>query len=281
MEKAQQERERKETEERNKLKIEWLNLLFTESSVAAMNPEEPLHVSQETGKRSSPSLMIAFVGDDPAVDDRVLKELHHDCKDAVVVNVAWTEHPASEAFREFDLEKDEVKDGSWYQRSKDTLENEDLDTLHDVELLGRSLVETLRAKLEQYKLDWNRLVLAGFGKGAGIALYTQLTRLMPRPCHSMVLFSPVVLFPTFVVDKNGTLAKHAGPRVKVFAIWGSSASKTTPANYRQLLAASLRKLPGELVLTPDTMPEGTSQMSETYAHCFSNLLPLCLQGLPP
>ncbi|CAK0801592.1 unnamed protein product [Prorocentrum cordatum] len=276
VEKEQQERQRKETEERQKLKMEWLNLLFTDASVAAMNPEEPLRISQEIGNRSSPSLMIAFVGDDPVVDDRALKEMPQYCKDAVVVNVAWTEHPASEAFRDFDLESDEVTDGTWYQRSRATLENEDLDTLHDVELLGRSLVETLRAKLEQHKLDWNRLVLAGFGKGAGIALYAQLMRLLPRPCHSMALFSPVVLFPAFAVEKSGTLARHAGPKVKVFAIWGSGANRTTPASYRQLLPASLRKLTGELHVTADTMPEGTSQMGLADFHCFTSILPLCL-----
>merc|ERR1719378_902467 len=41
------EERKKEEEEREKLKSEWLNLLFTDQSVAAMSPEGPVPIFQE------------------------------------------------------------------------------------------------------------------------------------------------------------------------------------------------------------------------------------------
>lgn len=43
--------------------------------------------------------------------------------------------------------------------------------LHDVELLGRSMVEAIEPKLQDYGLEWKNVVFMGFGKGAGIILY--------------------------------------------------------------------------------------------------------------
>merc|ERR1719353_2289690 len=44
----------KEDDERERLKADWLNLLFTDKSVAASSPEGPLPVSLEAGNKSDP-----------------------------------------------------------------------------------------------------------------------------------------------------------------------------------------------------------------------------------
>merc|ERR1719446_939328 len=75
---AAQEQElakKKEEEERDKLKTEWLNLLFTDQSVAAMSPEGPLPTAVESGNLKKPQTLLVWVGDNPKSDVAVLKGL--------------------------------------------------------------------------------------------------------------------------------------------------------------------------------------------------------------
>eukprot|EP00913_Durusdinium_trenchii_P014834 g13911.t1 len=138
-------------------------------------------------------------------------------------------------------------------RNRQSFENEDLDMLHDVEVLGRSLVEALEPKLKQSGLGWKNVILCGFGKGAGVALYAALMKLIPQPVSAMIFFSPVVAFPGYLAERLGSMARDPKP-VKTFIVWGGR-NKSTPGSYRQLLAQALRKAP-EVHLTPDTLPEG-------------------------
>merc|ERR1719382_1494613 len=131
----------------------------------------------------------------------MIKGLAESASSSTILSLAWTQHPAGEAFQEFNLKAPEVVDGSFYLRERASFENQDLDMLHDVELLGRSLVESLEPKLGEYGLDWNNVIIMGFGKGAGIALYAALLKLFPKPISAMILFSPVVLFPSFSGEK--------------------------------------------------------------------------------
>merc|ERR1712217_620094 len=57
-----------------------------------------------------------------------------------------------------------------------------------------------------------------------------------------------------------------GAATKVFTVWGNRAT-STPANYRQLLAQTLRKTP-EIHCTPDTMPDGGAVCDATVMRCF-------------
>merc|ERR1712151_656281 len=66
---------RKEEEERDKLKTEWLNLLFSDQSVAAMSPEGPLPITVESGNTKNPSSLIIWIGDNPKVENGILKDL--------------------------------------------------------------------------------------------------------------------------------------------------------------------------------------------------------------
>jgi len=269
-----------EDEERDRLKTEWLNLLFTQQSVAAMSPEGPIPTTAEEGNTRNPSSMIVWIGDDPQGDKAALKELPEAAGGAVaVVTLAWSQHPAAEAFVEFNLKSPNVLDGSFYLRDPKAFENQDLDMLHDVELLGRSLVEALEPKLGEFGLDWKNVVIAGFGKGAGIAMYASLLQLFPRQVASMVLFSPVVLFPTFLGEKMLALKAGAGAGaakpVKIFTVWGNR-NRSTPGTYRQLLSQVLRKAP-EVNCTPDTLPEGDHAFDSRSAGVLTSLLPLCLR----
>merc|ERR1711998_426418 len=64
----------KEEEEREKLKSEWLNLLFTEQSVAAMSPEGPVPIFHEGGNRN-PKTLLVWVGDKPKEENNILRDL--------------------------------------------------------------------------------------------------------------------------------------------------------------------------------------------------------------
>merc|ERR1712183_348912 len=134
---------KKEEEEREKLKTEWLNLLFTQNSVAAMSPEGPV-TFKEWGNKTNPTNLIIWVGDNPKVDEEVLENVTTLIgKASLLLTLAWPKHPAGEAFSDVNLKVPEIQDGSWYLRDRVTFENQDLDMLHDVELLGRSIVEAV------------------------------------------------------------------------------------------------------------------------------------------
>mmetsp|Transcript_108381 Transcript_108381/g.329483 ORF Transcript_108381/g.329483 Transcript_108381/m.329483 type:complete len:151 (-) Transcript_108381:322-774(-) len=147
--------------------------------------------------------------------------------------------------------------------------------LHDVELLGRSLVESLEPKLAEYSMDWKNVIILGFGKGAGIALYACLLKLFPQQPSAMILFSPVVLFPTYLREKMEAVKKGSGgEKMKLFTVWGNK-NRSTPGTYRQLLSQTLRKVP-EVQCTPDTLPDGEHQFDAKCMTVLSSLLVLCL-----
>lgn len=275
MKKQEETQKAKEDAERDKLKTEWLNLLYTDQSVAAMSPEGPLPISTEFGNENSPNALIVWIGDNPKVESGVLKGISANIGRARLAVAAWSQHPAGEAMAEFSLNSPEVVDGSWYLRDRAGFENQDLDMLHDCELLGRSLVEVLEPKLGEYGLEWKNVILLGFGKGAGIALYASLLKLFPQPISSMVLFSPVVAFPSLLSEKLQGMPKgDAATPMKIFTVWGNR-NRSTPGTYRQLIAQILRKAP-QVHCTPDTLPDGESSFDEKYCNILTSLLPLCL-----
>merc|ERR1712190_695474 len=270
----QDAQKKKEDDERDKLKTEWLNLLFTDQSVAATSPEGPLPTTLEAGNKKSPSSLVVWLGDSPKAENALLKDLPSSLGSAALMSISWSQHPAGEGLNEFSVTAPEVTDGSWYLRDRQSFENEDLDMLHDVELLGRLMIETIEPKLGDYGLDWQNVILLGFGKGAGILVYASLLKLIPKQVSGMIFFSPVVPFPSFLAEKIGALKKGTASPMKMFTIWGNK-DKSTPGSYRQLLTQALRKAP-ELQCTPDTLPDGDHSFDAKSFRILTSLLPLCL-----
>jgi len=251
-----------------------LNLLFTEQSVAAVSPEGPLPIKLEVGNTESPSSLVVWLGDKSSEETQYLKTLYNSLGSSALMALSWDDHPAGEGLAELNLAAPEVVDGSWYLRERSTFENEDLDQLHDVELLGRSMVETINEKLQKTGLEWKNVILAGFGKGAGIAFYSALIRLMPQPVAGGIFFNPIIPFPAFLADKGQHFKRPAGPAMKMFTIWGGK-DKATPGPYRQLLVQSIRKFP-EAHCTPDTLPEVDHSFNEKSMTVLTSLLPLVM-----
>jgi len=193
-----------------------------------------------------------------------------------LVSLSWTDHVAGEAFNDFSLTAPEVTDGSFYLRDRPGFENADLDLLHDVELLGRALEKSIQTRIDQCGLSWDKVVIIGFGKGAGIALYAALLKVIQKPIAGMILFSPVVLFPTFLGEK---LAEHADRKatapLKVFAVWGGR-NRSTPGTYRQLLQQTLRKV-DDVKLTPDTIQDGVHQFDSKSMTIMNSFYPMLLR----
>merc|ERR1712151_601662 len=150
LQQEQDAQKRKEEEERDKLKTEWLNLLFTDQSVAAMSPEGPLPITLEAGNTKNPSSLLVWIGDTPKAENTALKDLPASIGSAGMLSISWSQHPAGEAYSEFNLKAPEVIDGEWYLRDKAALENQDLDMLHDLEMLGRSIREAVDPKLSEH-----------------------------------------------------------------------------------------------------------------------------------
>ncbi|CAJ1395257.1 unnamed protein product [Effrenium voratum] len=264
---------KKEEDEREKLKEDWLKLLFTDGSVAATQPEGPLPTTLELGEQRRPESLVVWVGDNPKSEHVALKDVSNVLGRSGLVSLSWSQHPAGEGMLEFEVGSTEVTDGSWYMRSRTSFENEDLDMLHDVEVLGRSLAEALEPKLKQSGLGWKNVILCGFGKGAGVALYAALMKIIPQPVSAMIFFSPIVAFPGYLAERLGQMTRNTTP-VKMFIVWGNR-NKSTPGSYRQLLAQALRKAP-EVHLTPDTLPDGDHVFDVKSFGVLGSLLPLCL-----
>jgi len=271
----QENQRRKEEEERNKLKNDWLNILFTDQSVAAMSPEGPLNVEMEAGNQRNATQLVVWIGDNPAAEKDIIKDLPQTLGSSVaMLMLSWSTHPAGEAFSEFNVKAPEVVDGSFYLRDRASFENSDLDMLHDVELLGRSFTESMEKKVNELGVDWKNVVIVGFGKGGGIALYAALLKLFPKPVQSMILFSPIVLFPAYLGEKLALIKKTGAAPTKLFPVWGSK-NRSTPGTYRQLLTQTLRKAP-EVQCTPDTIPEGEHTFDSKYMTVLASLLALCM-----
>lgn len=68
------------------LKADWLNLLFTDQSVAAMSPEAsgptyvhsswqgPLNTVYEGGNTTNPSALLVWIGDDPKAEASAVRD---------------------------------------------------------------------------------------------------------------------------------------------------------------------------------------------------------------
>merc|ERR550514_460470 len=117
-----------------------------------MSPEGPLPVCFEAGETRNPNSIVVWIGDNPKAEQAILKTLP-DTFGAHLISLAWSQHPAGEAFNEFNIRAPEVVDGSFYLRDRQNFENADLDMLHDVELLGRSLVDSLEPRINEFGLD--------------------------------------------------------------------------------------------------------------------------------
>merc|ERR1712187_503168 len=63
-----QDAQKKKEDDREKLKAEWLNLLFTDGSVAAMSPEGPLPTTLEAGNTTNPKWLLVWVCDNPKAE---------------------------------------------------------------------------------------------------------------------------------------------------------------------------------------------------------------------
>merc|ERR1712137_758589 len=176
---------------------------------------------------------------------------HNKC---LFVNCKWMESGAAESLVELNLSSPEVCDATWYLRDRASLMNEDLDLLHDGEILGRSFVETVEPKIYEHGLDWKNVVLVGFGKGAGIALYASLLKVFPKQLAGV--------------------SKGTGPPMKVFSIWGGR-NRCTPGTYRQLLAQTVRKS-GDIQFTTDNLQDGTHMFDAKSINTLTGLLPLVL-----
>merc|ERR1712217_609961 len=173
------------------------------------------------GNTTNPKSLLVWIGDNPKAESAMLKGLPEAASSSAIISLAWSQHPAGEAFVEFNLKAPEVVDGSFYLRDRANFENQDLDMLHDVELLGRSMVESLEPKVNEYGLNWSNVVIMGFGKGAGIALYASLLKVFPKQVTAMILFSPVVMFPTYLGEKMQSMKRSTTSPMKVFTVWGN------------------------------------------------------------
>jgi len=266
-----------ETTDREELKEEWIRILFTDESESAKQPEGSLPETLDTGNQKDPKVLFFWIGDDSVSEDAHLRDWASTVGEVRTTAISWAQHAAGGALAELDLTSPEVTDGSWYIRDSGSLENDDLDLLHDVEVLGRALVDSISSKLMDCGLNWRNVVLAGFGKGAGILLYAALLKLLPKPVAGIILFSPVVTFPSLLAEKLLSLRRGSAPpqtKTKVFTVWGSR-NPSTPGSYRQLLAQALRKSPNVQV-TPDTLPDGQSSLESGYLRVLPTLVQSCL-----
>jgi len=265
---VQQPAKSKEDEERERLKAEWLNLLFTNQSVAAQSPEGPMPVTFEGGDMASPQSLLVWLGDDTSSETSLIQSFASTLGGAAsLVCPSWMQHPANEGFAELSLSAPEVVEGSWYMRDRSSFENEDLDQLHDIELLGRALVETVEGQLSKLGLTWSNVVLSGFGKGAGIAIYASLSKLIPQQVAGCVFFNPIIPFPGFLAEQAPT--RHTKP-MNMFTIWGSR-DRSTPGTYRQLVQQTMKKFP-EITCTPDTLPDNDHSFNDKSLSVMSSML---------
>jgi len=89
----------------------------------------------------------------------------------------------------------------------------------------------------------------------------------------MILFSPIVLFPSFLGEKLSSIPKSApGQITKIFSVWGGR-NRSTPGTYRQLLGQTLRKAT-DVTHTPDTIQDGAHVFDQKSVNILTSLLPL-------
>merc|ERR1712061_77437 len=90
-------------DENERLRAEWLNLMFTDKSVAVSNPEGPMPVIFEGGKMSSPETLLVWIGDDTDTEASLLEGYASQLglgSTTSVLCLSWMQHPAGEGFVE-------------------------------------------------------------------------------------------------------------------------------------------------------------------------------------
>merc|ERR1711935_839246 len=177
----------------------------------------------------------------------------------------------AKSLNELDIQSADVVDGSWYDKQAAAFVNDDYNLLQDVESVVRSMVEAISRKLSEANLDWDSLVLAGFGKGGGIALHALVAKLLPKPIAGTILFSPVVVFPTFL--RVGKQKQGQENQVKLFTFWGSK-NASTPDSYCNALAQKFESAQ-ELQYTPETIPDGEHTVDKKSIAGLAKAISLC------
>ncbi|CAK0900584.1 unnamed protein product [Prorocentrum cordatum] len=112
----------------------------------------------------------------------------------------------------------------------------------------------MQRALSESNLDWDALVLVGFGKGGGIALNALVNKLLPKPVAGIILFSPIVVFPHRRRMRQPKQGQE--DQAKLFTFWGRPADPSTPDSYCNLLAQKLESFQEELQYTPEIIPDG-------------------------
>jgi len=260
-----------------KIRRDWLALLFTGNSEAAQNPEDPIAVAFEHLSTQSPSSIVFWMGDDLNAEGERLESLMADKHSTAGLSfLSWMDHSSAEFFSQVDLQQQIITDGSWYAQNSMEMSAADLDMLHDIELLARSMVRSIQAAISKVGLTWADVVLAGFGKGAGVAMYAVLLGLFPEQIAGSVFMNAIVPFPMFLGEKSAIAKSKVGKdAIKMFTVWGGK-DRATPASYRQLLANTLRKFP-HVQCTPDTLPDNAHEFSDETASAFGSLLSLAMR----
>ena len=202
-------------------------------------PSSPL----EKGKLQSPSSLLVWIGDGELAGGAgayMQEKITSAFPEAALVSYSWCSRKFSQTsyWEGFNLTLPEVLDGSFFHRDQDKWEDLELNMLRDIELDGRLFADLLELRLGELGLDWSRVVVMGFGKGAGIALYAAL--LFPKCPASMVFFSPIVMFPSFLQEKMAAMRKGVCASKNIFIVWGRH-DTSTPSTYRMLLAQMLQK----------------------------------------
>jgi predicted esterase len=251
--------------------LEWASLLFTPESEAAFCAAEPLEVVSEGGSSKNPASLVVWIGDGSKEEQKSVKEWKPPSGSKVVF-LSWSEHAMAKALNELDLQSTGMIDGSWYAKQPADFANADYNLLQDVELIARSMVEAISRKLSEINLDWDALVLAGFGKGGGIALHALVTKLLPKPIAGTILFSPVVVFPCFW--RGGKQKQGQEDQAKLFTFWGSK-NPSTPDGYCNTLTQKFESSQ-ELQYTPETIPDGEHVFDKKSIAALTKAISLCI-----
>jgi len=251
--------------------LEWASLLFTPESEAAFCAAEPLEVVSEGGSSKNPASLVVWIGDGSKEEQKSVKEWKPPSTSKVVF-LSWSEHAMAKALNELDLQSTDMIDGSWYAKQPTDFANADYNLLQDAELIARSMVEAISRKLSENNLDWDALVLAGFGKGGGIALHALVAKLLPKPIAGTILFSPIVVFPC--VWRGGKQKQGQEDQAKLFTFWGSK-NPSTPDSYCDALAHRLGSTQ-ELQYTPETVPDGEHVFDKKSIAALTKAISLCI-----
>lgn len=251
--------------------MEWASLLFTPGSEAALSAAEPLEVTSDGGNSKNPTSLVVWIGDGSKEEQKSLKEWKPPSSSKVVF-LSWSEHAVAKALNELNVASPDKIDGSWYAKQVVDFVNADYNLLQDAERIARSMIEAISRKLSESNLDWDALVLVGFGKGGGIALNALVNKLLPKPVAGIILFSPIVVFPHFC--RGGKPKQGQEDQAKLFTFWGSK-NPSTPDSYCNLLAQKLESFQ-ELQYTPEIIPDGEHVFDKKSIAALTKAISLCI-----